>query len=59
MTLQRDGRYRETGRVAHWLSEFESIELQLANSANINWDECEVAFKTYILRREWGGHVIE
>lgn len=58
MTLQRDGRYRETGRVAHWLSEFESIELQLANSGNIDWDVCEVAFKTQSKKR-MGGHVIE
>lgn len=38
-------KYRETGKVAQWLSEFENVELQLGNSGNINWDDCEVIFK--------------
>lgn len=33
-------------------------ELQLANRGDINWDEREVVFKTYVLRRKWG-YIIE
>lgn len=41
----REGKYCETGKVAQWLSEFENIELQLAYSGNINWDDCGVKVK--------------